>query len=145
MARQCKHQVLRETLGSDVNRLTALFHDICESHRTQRDHTRYDINHALRELIACFPVYRTYVHPDNNVVTEDDVKYIDEAIDRARSLSPELPSDLFDFIASVLKLQVRGRLENEFVYRFQQFTGPAMAKGVEDTAFYAFNRLALTQ
>lgn len=140
-ARDSKLMILRGTLGSDVNRLTAIFHDICESHRTQRDHTRHDIHHALREIIASFRVYRTYVNPETNTITEDDIRYITEAIDDARGRRPDLPADLFDFLQAVLLLHVRGPLENEFVFRFQQFTGPAMAKGVEDTVFYRFNRL----
>src|SRR5207245_1515331 len=56
-----KHRVLREVLGSDVNRLTALLLEVCERHRNYRDHTRHELHEVLRELIACFPVYRTYV------------------------------------------------------------------------------------
>jgi (1->4)-alpha-D-glucan 1-alpha-D-glucosylmutase len=59
----------------------------------------------------------------------------------AKANRPDLPPDLFDFIAAVLLLEVTGNIESEFMMRFQQFTGPAMAKGVEDTAFYVFNRL----
>ena len=62
----CKEKkllVLRDLLGSDVNRLTTLFGKVCEAHRDRRDFTRHDINHAIREVAASFPVYRTYVVP----------------------------------------------------------------------------------
>lgn len=142
VARDRKHQVLRGMLGSDVNRLTAHFMEVCERHRRHRDHTRHDIHHAVREVVACFPVYRTYVQAELREVQEDDRRYIGEAIAEAKRRRPDLPPDLFDFLSSVLLLEVTGDVESEFVMRFQQFSGPAMAKGVEDTTFYVFNRLS---
>jgi len=141
VCRDKKHQVLRELLGSDVNRLTALFSDICEYHRDRRDYTRHDVLRSLRELVACFPVYRTYVVPERDEIAADDERYIAEAVEAAKRNRLELDADLFDFFGDVLRLRVRGALESEFVMRFQQFTGPVMAKGVEDSAFYCFNRL----
>ncbi len=141
VVRNRKHQVMRESLGSDVNQLTAQFLDVCEGHRRYRDYTRHDIHQALRELSACFPVYRTYVDADRGRVCEEDIRHIDEAVERAKGHRPDLASDLFDFIRSVLTLETRGERECEFAMRFEQFTSPVMAKGVEDTAFYVFNRL----
>jgi len=141
VVRSRKEQVLRETLGSDVNQLTALFASVCEAHRRFRDFTRHDIHQAIRVLISCFPIYRTYVVAETGHVEPDDVRYINEAVDDAKCRRTDIPPDLFDFIRSVLLLEVRGERESEFVMRFQQFTGPAMAKGVEDTVFYGFNRL----
>jgi (1->4)-alpha-D-glucan 1-alpha-D-glucosylmutase len=141
VSRDRKHRVLRDLLGSDVNRLTTLFTDICECHRDRRDFTQHDVIRAVREVVACFTVYRTYVVPERNEITDEDVKYINEAVTFAKKNRPELDAELFDFLADVLLLRVRGALESEFVMRFQQFTGPAMAKGVEDTAFYNYNRL----
>ncbi len=136
-----KEQVLRETLGSDLNQLTALFASVCEAHRRFRDFTRHEIHQAIRTLIACFPVYRTYVVAQTAYVEPTDVRYINAAVEDAKSRRADISADLFDFIRSVLLLDVRGERESEFVMRFQQFTGPAMAKGVEDTTFYVFNRL----
>jgi (1->4)-alpha-D-glucan 1-alpha-D-glucosylmutase len=141
VARARKEQVLRETLGSDVNQLTALFASVCEAHRRFRDFTRHDIHQAIRVLISCFPVYRTYVVAGTGRLEADDPRYINQAVEDAKSRRTDAPADLFDFIRSVLLLEVRGERESEFVMRFQQFTGPAMAKGVEDTTFYVFNRL----
>ncbi len=141
VCRDKKHRVLRDLLGSDVNRLTTLFTEICESHRDRRDFTRHDVIRAIRELVACFPIYRTYVVPERNEISEEDRRYVNDAIEASKNNRPEMDPEIFDFLREVLLLQVRGAKESEFVMRFQQFTGPAMAKGVEDTAFYCYNRL----
>jgi (1->4)-alpha-D-glucan 1-alpha-D-glucosylmutase len=136
-----KHLVMREILGSDVNRLTALFVEICERNRRHRDYTRHELHEALREVIACFPVYRTYVRAEPGEVSEADARTISETIEKSKANRADLDGDLFDFFRDILLLRVRGELESELVMRFQQLTGPVMAKGVEDTAFYCFNRL----
>ena len=141
VCRDKKHRVLRDLLGSDVNRLTTLLVEICKLHRDQRDYTRHDAIRAIRELVACFPIYRTYVAPERNEITADDEYYVNEAVNAAKHHRPEVEADLFGFMRDILLLRVRGALESEFVMRFQQFTGPAMAKGVEDTVFYNYNRL----
>jgi len=136
-----KRLILRDVLGSDVNRLTDLFVNICERHRRHRDYTRHELHEAVREFIACVPVYRTYVRAEAGVITDEDARIITAAIDAARTNRPDLDGELFDFCRDILLLRVRGRLESELVMRVQQLTGPVMAKGVEDTAFYCFNRL----
>jgi (1->4)-alpha-D-glucan 1-alpha-D-glucosylmutase len=141
VAHEKKLNVLHEALGSDVNRLASLFVDICENHRDRRDYTRAEIRRALREVAACFPVYRTYVDSVTRQITEEDRSRIDAAVATAKQGRPDLDAGLFDFIAEVLTLRVSGELEGEFLMRFQQFTSPVMAKGVEDTAFYCFNRM----
>jgi (1->4)-alpha-D-glucan 1-alpha-D-glucosylmutase len=141
ICREKKHLVMRDLLGSDVNRLTNLLAGIFEVHRERRDYTRRDGSRAIRELIACFPVYRTYVVPERNEIGKDDITNIEKAVACAKSNRPELDPDLFDFIRDILLLRERGPLESEFVLRFQQFAGPVMAKGVEDTVFYCYNRL----
>jgi (1->4)-alpha-D-glucan 1-alpha-D-glucosylmutase len=141
VAHDKKIAVTQEALGSDVNRLTSLFVNICESHREQRDFTRAEIRRGIREVVSCFSVYRTYVVPDRGEIAEEDRKRIDRAIECAKSNRNDIDAMLFDFMSDVLQLKITGRLESEFVYRFQQFTSPVMAKGVEDTAFYCFNRL----
>ena len=135
-----KRHVLREVLGSDVNRLTVLLQEVCERHRRHRDYTRSELHNALRELIACFPVYRTYVRAPEGPVSEQDARFLGEAVAAAQANRPDLDPELFEFLGRLLRLEVRGELESELVMRFQQVTGPAMAKGVEDTAFYNYNR-----
>ncbi|HEX7087929.1 MAG TPA: malto-oligosyltrehalose synthase [Vicinamibacterales bacterium] len=132
--------VLREVLGSDVNRLTDLLLDICERHLRYRDYSRHHLTAALRELVACFPVYRTYVRPSTGDVSDRDRRIVCEAATAAAARRTDLEPALFDFLRDLLLPGIRGDLEDEFTARFQQLTGPAMAKGVEDTAFYTYNR-----
>jgi len=141
VAYEKRQQVMREVLGSDLNRVAGLFLEICERHRRMRDYTRHELHDVLREVVACFPVYRTYVRADQGLVSDDDVRYVNDALDAAQARRPDLDPSLLDFLANLLLLRTRGEIEANLVKRFQQLTGPAMAKGVEDTAFYCFNRL----
>jgi (1->4)-alpha-D-glucan 1-alpha-D-glucosylmutase len=140
-ARDRKRLVLRDVLGSDVNRLTALLMEVCARHRRHSDYTRADLHAAVAELIADFPVYRTYVRAPQGPVSAADARRIGEAVETARARRPDLDPELFGFLGRLLRLETGGEREAEFVMRFQQVTGPAMAKGIEDTAFYTFNRL----
>jgi (1->4)-alpha-D-glucan 1-alpha-D-glucosylmutase len=141
VAHDKKIVVTQETLGSDVNRLASLFVDICEGNRDQRDFTRAEIRRAIRGVAACFSVYRTYVVPERSEITDDDRMRIERATECAKANRVDIDAGLFNFIRDVLTLKVPGKIEAEFVDRFEQFTGPVMAKGVEDTAFYCSNRL----
>ncbi len=141
VVRDAKERVLGDDLGSDLNRLTALFLDLAEGHRRHRDYTRDELHTALRAAIACMPVYRTYVRAEEEEIAPDDERYIREAIGLARRREPELEPGLFDFLQDILLLRVTGPLERELVMRFQQLTGPAMAKGAEDTTSYMYSRL----
>jgi (1->4)-alpha-D-glucan 1-alpha-D-glucosylmutase len=141
VAHDKKLAVEQEALGSDVNRLASLFVEICEQNRDQRDYTRAEVRRALREVSACFSVYRTYVVPEREEIVDEDRLRIERATACAKTKRQDIDGGLFDFMHDVLTLKVTGKLESEFVYRFQQFTSPVMAKGVEDTAFYCYNRL----
>jgi (1->4)-alpha-D-glucan 1-alpha-D-glucosylmutase len=141
LCRENKRLVLRGILASDITRLVSIFVQICESHRDHRDYTRPDIHRALREIVTSFPVYRSYIVSGSSEVDELDRVYITEAVEKAKQHREDVDPELFDFIRDVLLLKYRGTIEGEFVMRFQQFTGPAMAKGVEDTTFYCYNRL----
>src|SRR5690606_6785289 len=138
VVRDKKHLVLRDLLGSDLNRLTQEFLEVCEENRRFRDYSRHEVHEALREVLACFPVYRTYVDPERAVVSEEDARVILRAIRAAKDARPDLDGELFDFLGRVLTLEVRGARERELVARFQQTSGPVMAKGVEDTVFYCY-------
>ncbi|HVE45471.1 MAG TPA: malto-oligosyltrehalose synthase [Acidimicrobiales bacterium] len=144
-----KHQALRESLAADLARLTELFVQVCERNRRYRDYTRYELHEVLREVVACFPVYRSYVRPEEAAVSASDVTYVEEAVERARQRRPELDGELFGFLQDLILLRVRGDqppglkvfhadAETELVARFQQLTSPVTAKGVEDTAFYTY-------
>ncbi len=140
LVRTCKHLVMRQALAADVTRLTALLVEVCERHRRHRDYTRHELHEALRELIACLPVYRTYVRR-GAAVHDEDRAVVDDAAAAASALRPDLDPALFSLLADLLLLRIPGTLETELALRVQQLSGPVMAKGVEDTALYRFNRL----
>lgn len=140
----CKRAVLSELLGSDVNRLTALFVAICEQNRRYRDFTRHDVHEVLKEAVSSLSVYRTYVRlTDTEVqVSEEDRAEINAAIGRAKQRRTDLDGKLFDFLQQILLGEHRSGFGDELAARFQQLSGPVMAKAVEDTAFYQYVRFA---
>jgi len=140
VVRDNKHHVMRDTLGSEVNRVTELMLDVCELHRRHRDYTRDDVRRALRELIACFPVYRSYVRADEAELDEQDREVVEAAVAEAQERRPEIDPELFAFLEDLMCLRVRGEAEAKLVMALQQVTGAVMAKGAEDTSFYCFNR-----
>ena len=140
-AREGKALILRDVLGSDINRLAEIFVQICERHRDYRDYTRHEILEAVREVMASFPVYRTYVSAQTKEATERDAGYISQAVAAAKMARPDLEEGLFDLLQNVLLLRLLDDQVREFVMRFQQITAAVTAKGVEDTAFYCYARL----
>ncbi|MDQ4024221.1 MAG: malto-oligosyltrehalose synthase, partial [Actinomycetota bacterium] len=135
--------IMREVLASDVDRLTALFVDVTETHRRYRDYTRHELREAIRETIAAFPVYRTYLDTRTRRASPQDVAHAQEAVEEAAARRPDLDPELFEFLCDLLLMRTEPptAAADAFVLRFQQTTGPVMAKGVEDTVFYNFNRL----
>ncbi|PIW64034.1 MAG: malto-oligosyltrehalose synthase, partial [Candidatus Omnitrophica bacterium CG12_big_fil_rev_8_21_14_0_65_50_5] len=135
-------------MASEVSHLGMCLAHLADLDRHYRDFTKYTLTVALREVIACYPVYRTYITPFCDTVQERDKKLIQLAITKAKIQTPAIVSATYDFIERVLLLDFEKELSpedrkicREFVLRFQQITGPVMAKGVEDTAFYSYNRL----
>ncbi len=140
MVESAKRLVLREALGSDLHRLVNRLADIVYDHRRVRDYSRRELGELLAELCVEFPVYRTYVHPDHPVGS-NDTSVVHETCKRLRAKHPRFDPRLVDFLERLLLLEWRDAEEVEFVLRLQQLTGPVMAKGVEDTTFYRFVRL----
>lgn len=135
-------------MASEINALGSRLDQISETNRRFRDFTRNDLTLAIREVIACFPVYRTYVSWDEAAPSDKDVQYIELAVEKAKKKTPALNSAVYDFLRDVLLLRVshdvvgeEKKFYKDFLLRFQQLTGPIMAKGVEDTSFYVYNRL----
>jgi len=135
-------------MASEINALGHRLDRISETNRKYRDFTRNDLTVAIREVIAGFPVYRTYVSPDTVNVSPRDEKFIRKAIATARKNAPALNPAVYDFLGDTLLLRLNiepgseeDKLYRDFLLRFQQLTGPIMAKGVEDTSFYVYNRL----
>ena len=140
VVRQAKHQIMANELVAEVDRLTGLLATVCEGYRRHADHTRRELRHALREVIARFPVYRTYVHPDRP--TDPAARRaVAEAVGGARAGAPQVDAELLAFLGELALGDHPGPVEWEFAQRLQQLTAPVMAKGVEDTAFYRYHRL----
>ncbi len=136
-----KLAIANSELASDLERLTDLLAEICERHRRYRDYTQRELRSALVETMAAFPVYRTYVNPASRSVGETDRQVIEQAVETARTRREDLEVELFDLLRDVLLLRFDQPAENNLAMRFQQATGAVMAKGVEDTLFYTYNRL----
>ncbi len=135
-----KRAVLDDSFIAEVNALVELLVRIAARYWRHRDFTRGEFRQALVEAAACLPVYRTYITSELPAPAPADAANIEDSLGACRRRRPELAPELFDFLGDLLLLRARGDLENEFVARFQQLSGPAMAKGVEDTVFYCFNR-----
>jgi len=133
--RQSKRQILREMLSAELNVLAGQLARIARSDRNTRDFTLNRLRDALIEVMACFPVYRTYMAGS---VSADDRQYLAQAIDTAKRCAPLIGASTFEFVHTTL-LDERTR---PFAMRFQQVTAPVAAKGTEDTALYRFNRLS---
>jgi (1->4)-alpha-D-glucan 1-alpha-D-glucosylmutase len=144
-ARESKLLVLRSLLAAELNVLANQLTRIAEANRHTRDFTLASLRRVLMEIIADFPVYRTYVADSASI---DDRRYIDWAIARARKSSPTTNAPLLQFARSMILADVSGLDESmhaqvrAFARKFQQVTAPVVAKGVEDTAHYRFTRLA---
>lgn len=143
-----KRLVMRLSLANDVNVLGDMLDRLSEQNRWFRDFTLDALARAVRETIACFPVYRTYVTP-GQPVSEDDRAIIERAVTAAKRRNPALEESVFNFLRDILLLRFPENLDEEarkaheqFVLKFQQSTGPIMAKGLEDTTFYIYNRLS---
>jgi len=143
---QCKKLILKVSLASELNLLANLLSRIALSNRHTCDFTLNSLRGALSEIIASFPVYRTYVNGQD--VSAEDHRYVEQAVHagKRRSNTPDL--SVFDFIRRVLLVEVNGvepewykRAVVRFTMKFQQVTAAVMAKGLEDTAFYRYNRL----
>lgn len=143
-----KIQIQNASLASELWALSHQLDRLARLDRRSRDFTLNGIRRALREVIACFPVYRSYV---NGGVHNSDTAAVARAVVRARKRNPTLGKPLFDFIRDtvLLKDSPSGpatdeyrQLQRRFAGKFQQVTAPVTAKGVEDTALYVYNRLA---
>ncbi len=141
-----KKLIMEVIMSSEVNTLGHYLNRLSEKNRHTRDFTLNSLTNAIKEAIAFFPVYRTYIKPSE--VTERDRRYIEIAISKAKRKNPAMSESVFDFLKDVLLLKYPENFKDanqrewlDFVMKFQQVTGPVTAKGLEDTTFYIYNRL----
>jgi len=146
LAYHCRKLIIRVALASELNVLANRLMQIALARRKTCDFTLNSLRDALMEVVASFPVYRTYISPAG--VSEDDARYIRIAISLAKQRSPAADISVFDFISEVLQTSIAEGQDSSyrnavtsFAMKFQQFTSPVMAKGLEDTAFYRYNLL----
>ncbi|MFP4418250.1 MAG: malto-oligosyltrehalose synthase [Chitinispirillaceae bacterium] len=141
-----KRLIIGKHMAGDIDNIAHIMMKVASRDRYGRDITLYGLKRGLVEIMAHFPIYRTYVTPEH--ARDEDREYIGRAYDSALSESPGLIHEL-DFIKKFLLLKFNGKeltkeeinLVYHFIMRFQQFTGPLMAKGYEDTVLYIYNKL----
>jgi (1->4)-alpha-D-glucan 1-alpha-D-glucosylmutase len=146
LANSTKKMVMLISLASEVNELGNLLRDIAASERRHRDFTLSSLTFVIREVIAALGIYRTYIDPETGQASDEDRAAIEPAVAEAKRRNPRTDPSIFDFVGDTLLLREgsdpAGRAgQLDFIARFQQTTGPVMAKGTEDTAFYQYNRL----
>jgi len=141
-----KRLIVRISMASELMVLGHRLDRISERNRWTRDFTINSLTQALQEVIADFRVYRCYVQPGR--VLQRDRDRVEQAVVRAKRRNPAIDATVFDFVQDMLLLKFPdAALEEDrqaiekFTGKFQQLTGPIMAKAVEDTTFYRFNRL----
>jgi (1->4)-alpha-D-glucan 1-alpha-D-glucosylmutase len=143
-----KKMTMLVSMASEINALAHQLDRIAERNRRCRDFTLNSLTFALREVIACLPVYRTYITGPGAVSARDRL-VVEAAVEEAKRQNPRTAEAVFDFVRDAVLLASvedfpeadRPRLV-EWALKFQQLTGPIMAKSVEDTVFYTYNRLA---
>jgi len=143
---RCRRLIIRVALASELNVLADQIAKIALSKRHTCDFTLNSLRDALTVVVSTFPVYRTYVSPSG--ISDNDKRYIRSAIASAKWRSPATDTSIFDFVGQVLLTSIAEgqdiayqRAVRTFAMNFQRFTSPVMAKGLEDTAFYRYNRL----
>lgn len=145
VTQEAKRLVMRTMLASELGVLALLLERVASSDRRSIDFSFMVLRDALTEVVASFPVYRTYIM--DGEPSEKDVEYIEWAVRAAKKIVGPQDEQVFDFIFDVLTLRVlsRGRDNSynpeavmNFVQKFQQYTSPVMAKSVEDTLFYRY-------
>jgi malto-oligosyltrehalose synthase len=141
--RDAKLAVMHNALSSELSVLAALLDRIAKSDRHTCDFTFNSLRRALADVVACFPVYRTYIPPEGPSAAER--RFIEQAVAAAARFNAG-DRGVHEFIGTVLatpgsSVGTRAGLFQRFIGRFQQLTGPVMAKGMEDTSFYVYDRL----
>ena len=148
VVRRGKKKVLQTSFISECNALAWMLKRIAAMSRYGQDFTLRQLAAALEELIIALPVYRTYINAETTIATDAEREYIQQAFKDAQQARPTVDPAIWNFLQSLLLLESSENMDaggaklcREFIMRFQQLTGPVTAKGVEDTAFYNYNRL----
>jgi (1->4)-alpha-D-glucan 1-alpha-D-glucosylmutase len=142
---ESKKMVMESAMAGELNMLARALNIISEDDPSTRDFTLNSLRETLLEMVACFPVYRTYVADDFG---HDDAQAIRAATARALDRNPTDDASVFEFFEEVALGRLRdGQPEasserrHAFALKLQQYTAPVHARGVEDTAFYRYHPL----
>ncbi len=142
----CKKLIMKTSLTGELSTLSNLLNRISEKYYSTRDYTLNGLREALTEIIACFPVYRSYISDEDK--GDKAIDYIKWAVGLAKKRTMHTDPSIFDFIEKVLLVELEEDKESDeykeilaFAMKFQQYTAPLMAKGLEDTSFYRYNKL----
>jgi (1->4)-alpha-D-glucan 1-alpha-D-glucosylmutase len=143
---EAKKLIIKMQLASELTVLANLLRRIAEQDRHTRDFTLTGLREAITEVVACFPVYRTYVTPE--LVGAEDRRYVMWAAAEAKRRNPLPAPVIFDFVRAALLIEgnfnshrSRRKMVTNFAMKVQQYTAPVMAKAQEDTVFYRDCRL----
>jgi (1->4)-alpha-D-glucan 1-alpha-D-glucosylmutase len=147
IVRLCKLHIIENELASELNMRARDMARLARQNPRTADFTHNLLRRALKELIACFPVYRTYID-GQGAPDSADQRDLSRALSAARRNETEIHPSAFDFLERVLSGRLVDQPRSGFshqallraVTRFQQYTGPVVAKALEDTAFYRYNR-----
>lgn len=141
VVRAKKTEILATHFISDLDRLSALAVEIARARYQTHDLSREQLRRAIALLIVSLPVYRTYLTNDPRPISPTDEKIITDAVAAARAQATGIEPAVFDFLDALLTNDLPGSREAEFIARWQQLAPAVMAKGVEDTSFYLYDRL----
>jgi (1->4)-alpha-D-glucan 1-alpha-D-glucosylmutase len=147
IVRDCKRRIMRNEMASELNVLAREAARVASQQPRTADFTQNVLRRALREIVACFPVYRIYIDSEGSPTVEDRRDF-DWAMKQARANESDIDPSVFDFVGNLLSGDLVANPRSGFsrhavlrcAMKFQQYSGPVMAKGMEDTAFYRYNR-----
>jgi (1->4)-alpha-D-glucan 1-alpha-D-glucosylmutase len=147
MLKDAKRRVLETLLTSEFTVLARLLARIASGHYSTRDYSADSLRQALELYVLHFPVYRTYLTASG--ATDIDRALISETIEKARADWFAADDGIFEFLRDTLTMDLlkpggpahSAPRVRRFALKVQQFTGPMMAKSLEDTTFYRYHRL----
>jgi len=139
LVREKKRAIIESTFSAALEQLALMALMISRADWQTRDLSPRQLREALEKLITALPIYRTYRTADT--LYEEDKRALLEALQSARIGSPDIDGAVFDFLAALFTKSPLNDTEADFIARWQQLTPAVMAKGVEDTTFYCFDRL----
>ena len=148
LVRDCKIRIMKNEMAAELNVLARDAARVARQNPRTADFTRNLLHRAIREVVACFPVYRTYLN-DAGRLSDVERRYLNRALAMARRNERDLDPSVFDFLGGLLSGELVNAPRSGFsrhamlrcAMKLQQYSGPVMAKGLEDTAFYRYNRL----